>query len=524
VESLNRYGVETVVLSLDDDTPTVEIMAIPDDDPAYAPTLPPTVPAPVPLGSLYYLEHPIGQGANGRVWRGVRRADGQPVAIKVLREEYTSDPEAVARFLRERTALRAVVHPNLVRVLDLVVEGDTLAIVMDLVDGDNLRAVTRTQAFAPDRAITVLGQIAAALATVHAAGIVHRDVKPENVLITWRGGEPWARLTDFGIAKVAGGETLTRHSQVVGTPAYVAPEVAMSRPPGPAADVYALGVMAYELFAGRRPFVAEHAIALMRAHLEDEPVRPDGLGDAVWSVVAVCLAKRPEQRPTAGELADRFAALHGRAGALPVGAPPPVPVSNPPPVLRTNPPIDAGPADAIPVGALPVDPWAGVPELLPTSGPTTPVPDEPPPPAAKRRWLVPALMLLVLALAATAAGIWYGGRDDRDTKNSQPDPSQSSSQPVSPYQFYPVAVTATSPRQGAVQLDFADASSLPGFHSYLVYREGELIIQLESGTRRYVLTSLDPKTEYCYRVLALVETKASPPSDPPPSCITAKGR
>src|SRR5262249_48677885 len=155
-----------------------------------------------------------------------------------------------------------------VRVLDLVAEGDTLAIVMDFVPGPDLRRLLAGQRPDQDRALRLLAQLAAALDAVHEAGIVHRDVKPENGLGVWRGGEPFARLTDFGVAKILDNPGLTQTSQVIGTPAYLAPELATGRPAGPAADVYALGVMAYEVLTGDRPFAAESPVGLMMAHVE----------------------------------------------------------------------------------------------------------------------------------------------------------------------------------------------------------------------------------------------------------------
>ena len=150
---------------------------------------------------------------------------------------------------------------------------------------------------------------------MHAAGIVHRDLKPENVLVTGHGDDVHARLTDFGIAWTAGDVALTRLSRVVGTPAYIAPELVAGRPATSAADVYALGVVAYELLTGARPFDGDHPAALLRAHLEDEPARPPGLPAPVWQVVAACLAKEPAARPTAAELATVLPGL----GALLAG-------------------------------------------------------------------------------------------------------------------------------------------------------------------------------------------------------------
>jgi serine/threonine-protein kinase len=289
-------------------------------DPARLETLPPTGAADpargIPLGRRYLLERPINEGSTGRVWQGVRRSDGSAVAIKVLHAEYALDPTMVARFQRESTAVRELRHPHLVPVDDLVVEPGAVAVVMDLVNGDDLRRVMQRGGLDTRRAVGLLAQVAHALAYVHAAGVLHRDVKPENILVTRRGGQPWALLSDFGLAWVAGARQLTRSTQLLGTPAYLAPELLAGRGYGPAVDVYALGVTAYELLTGRRPFGGEHPLAVMRAHLDDDVPRPAGMATELWRVVRSCLAKRPEDRPTAAEVARQMESLARRRRLL----------------------------------------------------------------------------------------------------------------------------------------------------------------------------------------------------------------
>jgi len=289
-------------------------------DPARLETLPPTAAAGsirrTPLGSQYVLEYPIGEGSTGRVWRGERRADGSVVAVKVLRAEYALDPTMVARFHRESMAVRELRHPHLVPVDDLVVEGDRVAVVMELVNGDDLRRIIQRGGLDTRRAVSLLAQVAQALAYVHDAGVLHRDVKPENILVTRRAGQPWALLSDFGLAWVAGGPQLTRSTQLLGTPAYLAPELLAGRPYGPAGDVYALGVTGYELLAGRRPFDGEHPLAVMRAHLDDEAPRPPAMARDLWRVLQSCLAKRPVDRPTAADLARQLESLARRRRIL----------------------------------------------------------------------------------------------------------------------------------------------------------------------------------------------------------------
>ncbi|MFF4033926.1 serine/threonine-protein kinase [Streptomyces sviceus] len=268
-----------------------------------------------PVGSKYFLEEPLGRGATGTVWRARQRetagaeaaVPGQPgetVAIKVLKEELASDPDIVMRFLRERSVLLRLTHPNIVRVRDLVVEGDLLALVMDLVEGPDLHRYLRENGpFSPVGAALITAQIADALAASHADGVVHRDLKPANVLLRQYGGQMHPLLTDFGIARLADSPGLTRTQEFVGTPAYVAPESAEGRPQTSAVDIYGAGILLYELVTGRPPFAGGSALEVLHQHLSAEPRRPSTVPDPLWTVIERCLSKNPERRPSAENLA-----------------------------------------------------------------------------------------------------------------------------------------------------------------------------------------------------------------------------
>ncbi|MFJ4584306.1 serine/threonine-protein kinase [Streptomyces echinatus] len=268
-----------------------------------------------PVGSKYLLEEPLGRGATGTVWRARQRetagaeaaVPGQPgetVAIKVLKEELASDPDIVMRFLRERSVLLRLTHPNIVRVRDLVVEGDLLALVMDLVDGPDLHRYLRENGpFSPVAAALMTAQIADALAASHADGVVHRDLKPANVLLQQYDGQMHPMLTDFGIARLADSPGLTRTHEFVGTPAYVAPESAEGRPQTSAVDIYGAGILLYELVTGRPPFSGGSALEVLHQHLSAEPRRPSTVPEPLWTVIERCLRKSPEQRPSAENLA-----------------------------------------------------------------------------------------------------------------------------------------------------------------------------------------------------------------------------
>lgn len=224
----------------------------------------------------------------------------------MLRPELAEDPAIVARFLRERAIMLSLSHPCLVRVLDLVVEGDTLAIVMDLVDGPDLRGWLREAGtLSPFSALRLTGQVLAGLHTVHSAGILHRDLKPENVLVDTTRREPVARLTDFGIAHASDETRLTNLTDLIGTPRYLAPETIEDGSVTAASDLYAAGIVLYELLCGAPPFTAPHISALLRQHLEEPPSRPDGLSDDLWAFLASLLEKDPSRRTGSAALAAR---------------------------------------------------------------------------------------------------------------------------------------------------------------------------------------------------------------------------
>ncbi|MGW1746848.1 serine/threonine-protein kinase [Streptomyces sp. NPDC002092] len=268
-----------------------------------------------PVGSKYLLEEPLGRGATGTVWRARQRetagaeaaVPGQPgetVAIKVLKEELANDADIVMRFLRERSVLLRLTHPNIVRVRDLVVEGDLLALVMDLVEGPDLHRYLRENGpFSPVAASLLTAQIADALAASHADGVVHRDLKPANVLLKQDGGQMHPMLTDFGIARLADSPGLTRTHEFVGTPAYIAPESAEGRPQTSAVDIYGAGILMYELVTGRPPFGGGSALEVLHQHLSAEPRRPSTVPDPLWTVIERCLRKNPDDRPSAENLA-----------------------------------------------------------------------------------------------------------------------------------------------------------------------------------------------------------------------------
>ncbi|MER7866859.1 serine/threonine protein kinase [Streptomyces cellulosae] len=265
------------------------------------------------IGSRYTAHQILGRGSAGTVWLG--EGPEGPVAIKLLREDLSSDQELVGRFVQERTALLGLEHPHVVSVRDLVVDGNDLALVMDLVRGTDLRTrLDRERRLAPEAAVAIAADVADGLAAAHAAGVVHRDVKPENVLLDMQGplgpgGSHRALLTDFGVAKLIDTPRRTRASKIIGTPDYLAPEIVEGLPPRAAVDIYALATVLYELLAGFTPFGGGHPGAVLRRHVTESVVPLPGIPDELWQLLVQCLAKAPASRLRASELAARLREL-----------------------------------------------------------------------------------------------------------------------------------------------------------------------------------------------------------------------
>ncbi|WP_411127215.1 serine/threonine-protein kinase [Streptomyces sp. x-19] len=288
------------------------------------------------IGSRYTAHQILGRGSAGTVWLG--EGPEGAVAIKLLREDLASDQELVGRFVQERAALLSLEHPRVVGVRDLVVDGADLALVMDLVRGTDLRTrLERERRLAPEAAVAIAADVADGLAAAHAARIVHRDVKPENVLLDMQGplgpgGAHPALLTDFGIARLVdsarrtlpqsstGGTTLSlRSTKVIGTPDYLAPEIIEGLPPRASVDVYALATVLYEMLAGFTPFGGGHPGAVLRRHVTESVAPLPGIPDELWQLLLQCLAKAPASRLRAPELAARLREiLPGLAGIPPL--------------------------------------------------------------------------------------------------------------------------------------------------------------------------------------------------------------
>ncbi|WP_349258522.1 serine/threonine-protein kinase, partial [Stackebrandtia sp.] len=286
------------------------------------------------LGGRYRLDERIATGGMGDVWRATDEVLGRVVAVKVLLPSLLNEPGFIERFRGEARVVATLTHPNVVRVYDygespMQGGGQIAYLVMEFVEGEALTARLQRQGrLTAEEALPILAQAAEALDAAHKAGIVHRDVKPGNLLLT---GDGKVMLTDFGIARSALTGGLTQAGSVLGTAAYISPEQASGQGVTGQSDVYSLGIVAYQCLAGRRPFDSDNPVELAMRHVNDEPPPlPDDVPAAARAVVAAALAKDTSQRFATGEAMAQAAraAVGGEAMQLsPAGSPPIAPTS-----------------------------------------------------------------------------------------------------------------------------------------------------------------------------------------------------
>ncbi|HET6874432.1 MAG TPA: serine/threonine-protein kinase [Acidimicrobiales bacterium] len=357
------------------------------------------------LAGRYRLVAPIARGGMAEVWEAHDEVLSRPVAAKVLQSHLAADGIFLERFRREAVTAARLAHPGIVATFDTGFDQGTAFIVMELVRGRNLREWLDSYGrMEPWQAVAVARQVADALGYAHQAGLVHRDVKPANILLIedeWGGLR--VKVTDFGIAKAGqeSGADLTRTGMVLGTPKYLSPEQIRGAEPDPRADVYSLGVVLYEMLVGAPPYVGETDMATALAHLGDKVPKPSasvrGLPSGLDKVVVELLAKSPDRRiPSAIEARRRLDALGplappaapGRRGARRSGSPPlrvpsPTPTPTPMPTAGPSPaaPNRAAPSPAAPFPAAPFPSAPGPSAPGPTAAP---IPAPPPPAAAAR--------------------------------------------------------------------------------------------------------------------------------------------
>lgn len=261
---------------------------------------------PIMLNNRYRLIELVGSGGMAMVYRGVDTLLQRRVAVKVLRESFAGDPAFLARFQREARAAANLDHPNIVTVYDVGQDGERHYIVMEYVDGQDLKTLIRQRGrLSIDEALSIALQVAGGVGHAHKAGIIHCDIKPQNVLVTQDGR---TKVADFGIARALSESGLTESETVWGSPHYFSPEQAAGDPPSPASDVYSVGVVMYEMLSGEPPFQAESPAALALMHMREEPVplaarNPQVPPQLEW-IIHTVMAKEPAARyHTAEQLA-----------------------------------------------------------------------------------------------------------------------------------------------------------------------------------------------------------------------------
>ncbi|WP_316300018.1 serine/threonine-protein kinase, partial [Clavibacter michiganensis] len=280
------------------------------------------------FGGRYQLGDRIAIGGMGEVWEATDLVIGRKVAIKILKDEYLGDPGFLERFRAEARHAALVNHEGIANVFDYGEEDGSAFLVMELVPGEALSTILeRERVLSTDKVLDIIAQTALALHAAHQAGLVHRDIKPGNLLITPDGR---VKITDFGIARIADQVPLTATGQVMGTVQYLSPEQASGHPASPSTDVYSMGIVAYECLAGRRPFTGESQVAIAMAQINELPPElPVTVAEPVRNLVMSCIAKKPADRPqSAAHLARAAQAL--RRGDVATGAPRGILPSRPP--------------------------------------------------------------------------------------------------------------------------------------------------------------------------------------------------
>ncbi|HEX2090081.1 MAG TPA: protein kinase, partial [Actinomycetota bacterium] len=332
------------------------------------------------LGRRYRLVRRIASGGMGTVWEADDTVLHRPVAVKVLADGFSADHEFVERFRREARAAAGLSHPDVARVFDYGEDNGTQFIVMELLDGETLASRLRRGPLDPDEAVRIAQRVAGALQAAHDAGVVHRDVKPANIMLTPSGG---VKVMDFGIAAAGWEAPITVTGTTLGTAFYISPEQAAGKKATTASDIYSLGVVLYEMLTGRPPFTGKIAVAVAAAHMNaptpDVRAATPTIPEHVALACERALSKDPAQRPSS---AGAFAAMLRSGGVdtaqlVSASVAPPVP---PPPTV------------AVPASASAEE------------GPDTALRR----PSNRWQWAIP-LLLVAIAIASVLIGAVVGG-------------------------------------------------------------------------------------------------------------------
>ncbi|WP_150307342.1 serine/threonine-protein kinase [Planctomonas psychrotolerans] len=405
----------------------------------------------VTFGGRYQLGNRIAIGGMGEVWEATDRVIGRTVAIKILKDEYLGDPGFLERFRAEARHAALVNHEGIANVFDYGEEEGSAFLVMELVPGEALSTILeRERVLSTDKVLDIIAQTASALQAAHAAGLVHRDIKPGNLLITPEGR---VKITDFGIARIADQVPLTATGQVMGTVQYLSPEQASGHPASPSTDIYSMGIVAYECLAGRRPFTGESQVAIAMAQInETAPDLPVTVAEPVRNLVLSCIAKRPADRPASaahlsraaqalrrGDVSAAAAAVPAVLGAGAATAATSVLPSTSAYGATSATTVLPGPVGAVGAAEVPAD--------------TRPVTTE-----KRNRYLWLVVLLILLVVAAVTAAVFAFLADPEDTVVA---PSTSASPPPST-EPEPEDSPTPTPTSNTVDVDFALYEGRPG--------------------------------------------------------------
>ncbi|MCK8467679.1 MULTISPECIES: protein kinase domain-containing protein [Microbacterium] len=419
----------------------------------------------VSFGGRYELQSRIAIGGMGEVWEATDHVIGRTVAIKILKDEYMGDPGFLERFRAEARHAALVNHEGIASVFDYGEENGSAYLVMELVPGEALSTVLeRDGALSADKTLDIVAQTASALQAAHAAGLVHRDIKPGNLLITPDGR---VKITDFGIARIADQVPLTATGQVMGTVQYLSPEQASGHPASPATDTYSLGIVAYECLAGKRPFTGESQVAIAMAQINEQPPPlPPTVPIPVQNLVMAMIAKKPSDRPSSSATVAR-AAQALRRGDLNSAA---IAV----PAIATG--GIAGDDDATRMLTASGD--DGTTRILPTTAqlPTEEAAEEE---KKKKRspWTWPLIALIALLVIVLGGTVWAMLANQQGEADPTGSPSQSSTPPNTPSESPTPEVTRVNVTAlNLVGMDCATATSTltdAGFDSEITCPEGD---------------------------------------------------
>lgn len=417
------------------------------------------------FGGRYQLLSRIAIGGMGEVWQATDLVIGRTVAIKILKDEYMGDPGFLERFRAEARHAALVNHEGIANVYDYGEEEGSAYLVMELVPGEALSTILERERVLPaDQVLDIVAQTASALHAAHQAGLVHRDIKPGNLLIT---PDRRVKITDFGIARITDQVPLTATGQVMGTVQYLSPEQASGHPASPSTDIYSLGIVAYEALAGRRPFTGESQVAIAMAQINEAPPElPVTVAEPVRNLVFASIAKKPAERPASAQAFARAAQALRRGDVGGAAAIVPAVLAGTATAVRT----DAGSEDTT--------------RVLPSVGP---VPTPAMPTQTRRSpwtWPLVALIgILVVLLVGALIAVF--------AQPSGPDPEPSDTPTVEPTESDTPSPTPTIETVVIVESEWIGQT-----RTALEARAAQLGVQLDPVVRNIAPTKADEGLSY----------------------------